>query len=171
MRDPQALRRAHGLHADYLPPMQEDPDFFDFCEMSPELSRDFRGLRLWLPIKLCGLDVFAAALDEKLDLVAHAAQVLAATSEIEIVAGPQLSLLAFRHVPAALRGDDAAIDAYNRRLLDAINRRARVYLTSTLLDGRFVLRICVLSFRTHRDRVDAGLEDIRAAIAELAQGA
>ncbi|HEY0139134.1 MAG TPA: aminotransferase class V-fold PLP-dependent enzyme [Nannocystis sp.] len=169
VRDPQALRRAHSLHADYLPPMQEDPQFFDFCEMSPELSRDFRGLRLWLPIKLCGLDVFAAALDEKLDLAAHAAQVLRVTPEIEIVAEPQLSLLAFRHVPAALRGDEAAIDVHNERLLSAINRRARVYLTPTQLDGRFVLRICVLSFRTHQDRVDAGLEDIRAAIAELAQ--
>lgn len=169
VREPQALRRAHGLHADYLPPMQEDPDFFDFCEMSPELSRDFRGLRLWLPIKLCGLDVFAAALDEKLDLAAHAAQVLRATPGIEIVAEPQLSLLAFRHVPVALRGDVAAIDAHNQRLLAAINRRARVYMTSTLLDGRFVLRICVLSFRTHRDRIDAGLADIEAAIAELAQ--
>ena len=167
VRDPAALRRAHGLHADYLPPMQEDPDFHDFCELSPELSRDFRGLRLWLPIKLCGLDAFAVALDEKLDLADHAAQVLRATPEIEIVAEPQLSLLAFRHVPARLAGDEAAIDAHNERLLTAINRRARVYLTSTQLDSRFVLRICVLSFRTHRDRVDLGLADIHAAIAEL----
>ncbi len=168
VRDPSSLRRAHGLHADYLPPMQEDPGFHDFCELSPELSRDFRGLRLWLPIKLCGLDAFAAALDEKLDLAAHAAQVLRATPELEIVAEPQLSLLAFRHVPARLTGDEPAIDAHNERLLVAINRRARVYLTPTLLDGRFVLRICVLSFRTHRDRVDLGLADIHAAIAELA---
>ena len=167
VRDPAALRRAHGLHADYLPPMQEDPDFHDFCELSPELSRDFRGLRLWLPIKLCGLDAFAAALDEKLDLAAHAAQVLRATPGIEIVAEPQLSLLAFRHVPPRLAGDEAAIDAHNERLLAAINCRARVYLTPTQLGGRFILRICVLSFRTHRDRVDLGLADIHAAIAEL----
>ncbi len=168
VRDPQALRRAHSHHAEYLPPMQDDPDFVDFCELSPELSRDFRGLRLWLPLKLCGVDAFAAALDEKLDLAAHAAEVLRATPELEIVAEPQLSLLAFRHVPARLNGDAAAIDAHNRRLLDAVNRRARVYLTSTVLDGRLVLRICVLSFRTHRDRIDAGLADIHAAIAELA---
>ena len=166
VRDPAALRRAHGLHADYLPPMQDDPDFVDFCELSPELSRDFRGLRLWLPLKLVGADAFAAALDEKLDLARHAAEVLRATPDIELLA-PQLSLLAFRHVPPRLAGDPAAIDAHNMRLLDAINRRARVYLTSTLLEGRFILRICVLSFRTHRDRVDAGLADIHAAIAEL----
>jgi aromatic-L-amino-acid decarboxylase len=168
VRDPAALRRAHAGAADYLPPMQEDPEFVDFCELSPELSRDFRGLRVWLPLKLCGADAFAAALDEKLDLAAHAAAALAATPEVELVAPPQLSLLAFRHVPRRLAGDAAAIDAHNRALLAAINRRQRVFLTSTIAGGRFVLRICVLSFRTHRDRVDAGLEDVRAAIAELA---
>ena len=167
VRDPAALRRAHSLHADYLPPMQEDPDFVDFCELSPELSRDFRGLRLWLPLKLVGVDGFAAALDEKLDLAQHAAEVLGGMAEVELLAPPQLSLLAFRHAPARLRGDEAALNEHNERLLAAINRRGRVYLTSTRLAGRFVLRICVLSFRTHRDRIDAGLADIAAAIAEL----
>lgn len=167
VRDPAALRRAHSLHADYLPPMQEDPDFVDFCELSPELSRDFRGLRLWLPLKLVGADAFAAALDEKLDLAQHAARVLRDMADVELLAAPQLSLLAFRHAPARLRGDEAALNAYNEALLAAVNRRGRVFLTSTRLAGRFVLRICVLSFRTHRDRVDAGLADIAAAIAEL----
>ena len=167
VRDPAALRRAHSVHADYLPPMQEDPDFVDFCELSPELSRDFRGLRLWLPLKLIGADAFAAALDEKLDLAQHAAEVLRGMAEVELLAAPQLSLLAFRHVPARLCGDAGAVDEHNERLLAAINRRGRVYLTSTRLAGRFVLRICVLSFRTHRERIDAGLADIAAAIVEL----
>ena len=167
VREPAALRRAHASRAEYLPPMQEDPDFVDFCELSPELSRDFRGLRLWLPLKLVGAGAFAVALDEKLDLAQHAHRRLGELPGVEIVAAPQLSLLAFRHVPDGLRGDAAALDRHNERLLAAINRRARVYLTATVLDGRFVLRICVLSFRTHRDRVDAGLADIAAAIAEL----
>ncbi len=167
VRDPAALRRAHSVHADYLPPMQEDPDFVDFCELSPELSRDFRGLRLWLPLKLIGVDAFAAALDEKLDLALHAAEVLRGMAEVELLAAPQLSLLAFRHVPGRLCGDEAAVNEHNERLLAAINRRGRVYLTSTRLAGRLVLRICVLSFRTHRERIDAGLADIAAAIAEV----
>ena len=168
VRDPDALRRAHSRRAEYLPPMQEDPDFVDFCELSPELSRDFRGLRLWLPLKLVGADAFAAALDEKLDLARHARAALEDLPGVEIVAAPQLSLLAFRHAPARLAGDAAALDLHNERLLAAINRRGRVFLTATRLDGRFVQRICVLSFRTHRDRVDAGLADVRAAIDELA---
>jgi len=42
VRDREALRRAHSLHADYLPQFQQEEELVDFCEISPELSRDFR---------------------------------------------------------------------------------------------------------------------------------
>ena len=48
-----------------------------------------------------------------------------------------------------------------------VNGRRRVYLTGTLLRGRFTVRICVLSFRTHRDRMEQALEDIALAAGEL----
>lgn len=168
VRDRATLRRAHSLRADYLPPVQEAGDLVDFAELSPELSRDFRGLRVWLPIKMHGIAPFRQALDEKLDLAAWAADRLRVLPGVEIVAEPRLSILAFRLLrPGA---DGAALDALNRRLLDRINARRRVFLSGTLLDGRYVLRICVVSFRTHRDRMEMALEDIRAAIAEVAGG-
>jgi aromatic-L-amino-acid decarboxylase len=73
--------------------------------------------------------------------------------------------VAFRWRPPGLPDDE--VDRLNRELLERINARRRVYLTATRLDGRFVIRICVLSFRTHHDRMEAALEDIRAALAEL----
>lgn len=166
VRDPGALRRAHSARADYLPPMQSDPDFVDYCELSPELSRDFRGLRVWLPLKLLGAEVFRRALDEKLDLAHGCADALRGLPGVELVAAPQLSLLAFRHVPAGLE-DGPMLDAHNERLLAAINRRGRVFLTPTIAGGGLVIRVCVLSFRTHRDRIAAAVEDIAAAIAEV----
>jgi aromatic-L-amino-acid decarboxylase len=165
-RSPAALRRAHGTHAEYLPPMQEDPEFVDFCELSPELSRDFRGLRVWLPLTLLGVGPFRRALDEKLDLAHACCEALRGLPGVELVAAPQLSLFAFRHVPAGAE-DGPMLDAHNQRLLAAINRRGRVYLTPTVARGRFVVRVCVLSFRTHRARVEAAVEDIRAALAEV----
>src|SRR5437899_1080631 len=51
VRDGGALRRAHGMHADYLPALPPESDLIDFSEVSPELSRPFRGLRVWLPLK------------------------------------------------------------------------------------------------------------------------
>jgi aromatic-L-amino-acid decarboxylase len=59
------------------------------------------------------------------------------------------------------------LDALNRRLLDRINARKRVMLTGTSLGTMFVLRICVVSFRTHLDHMQMCLEDIRAAVAEV----
>jgi aromatic-L-amino-acid decarboxylase len=64
--------------------------------------------------------------------------------------------------------DETALDRINRDLLERINARRRVFLTGTLLRGRFAIRICILSFRTHRDRIEEGMEDIRAAVREIA---
>jgi aromatic-L-amino-acid/L-tryptophan decarboxylase len=165
VRDAMTLRRAHSSHADYLPAMQSDEELVDFCEISPELSRDFRGLRVWLPLKMFGVEPFSQQLDEKLDLIAFATAELRKIEGIEIVAEPQLTITAFRLVVPGLA--DAEVDDLNRDLLDRINARQRVMLTPTILDGRFVIRICIVSHRTHRDRVQMAIDDIRAAVAEV----
>jgi len=153
VRDARTLRRAHSLHADYLPDMQQEDELVDFCEISPELSRDFRGLRVWLPLKLLGIEPFREQLDEKLDLIQYAVDELRKIDGIEIVAEPQLTITAFRY-----RDDDAA----TRDLLNRIIARKRVMLTPTTLpDGRFVIRVAIVSHRTHTDRVAMMLEDIR----------
>lgn len=162
VRDAHTLRRAHSMHADYLPDFQHEDELVDFCEISPELSRGFRGLRVWLPLKMFGIDVFRQQLDEKLDLARWAADELRRIDGIEIVAEPQLSIVAFRLVKQG-----ADLNALNRDLIACINARQHVMLTGTVLDGTFVIRICVVSFRTHLDRMQMGMNDIRAAVAEL----
>ncbi len=153
VRDARTLRRAHSTHADYMPDMQQEDELVDFCEISPELSRDFRGLRVWLPLKLLGVEPFREQLDEKLDLIQYAVDELRNIDGIEIVAEPQLTITAFRY-----RDDDAL----TRDLLRRITNRKRVMLTPTTLpDGRFVIRIAIVSHRTHKDRVDMMLDDIR----------
>ena len=160
VRDVETLRRAHSQRADYMPAMQEDPDQVDFCEISPELSRDFRGLRVWLPIAMHGIGPFRDNLDEKLDLIEWATAELHAMDGVEVVAEPQLTVVAFRFVQSGLGAEE--LDALNERRLDEINAGGRVLLTPTQLDGRFVIRICVVSFRTHADRVEECLAAIRA---------
>ncbi|MBZ0114804.1 MAG: aminotransferase class V-fold PLP-dependent enzyme [Thermoanaerobaculia bacterium] len=167
VRERETLRRAHGARADYMPPLQDHPDRIDFSEHSPELSRGSRGLRVWLPFKLLGVEPFRSALDEKLDLASWIEGELRRLPDLEIVAPAQLSILAFRASPRGL--DEEALDALNTRFLTAINSRQRVFLTSTRLNGRFALRICVLSFRTHRERMQMCLEDVRDALTEVTQ--
>jgi aromatic-L-amino-acid/L-tryptophan decarboxylase len=177
-RDVGALRRAHAVPASYLPPMQSDDDLVDFCEISPELSREARGLRAWLPLKMHGAAAFRAALDEKLDLARLAAERLRAMKGVTVVAEPALSLLAFRARPPGVSAEDGedgecaaatATDAWSRRLLAKVNEKQRVFLTGTVSGGRFLIRMCVLSFRTHRDRVEMGLADIEEGLRELTQ--
>ena len=163
VRDVQALRRTHAMQAAYMPAMQTDPDLVDFCELGPELSREARGVRMWLPIKLHGAAAFRAALDEKLDLARYARDAIGSLPGVEIVAEPELSLFAFRHRPDHLT-TEAELEAHNRALLGRINERQRVFLTGARVGERFFLRIAVLSFRTHRDRIDQCIEDVRSAL-------
>jgi aromatic-L-amino-acid/L-tryptophan decarboxylase len=162
VRDASTLRRAFSSHADYLPEMQREEELIDFCEISPELSRDFRGLRVWLPLKILGIEPFRQALDEKLDLIEFVTAELRKIDGIEIVAEPQLTIVAFRLVKPG-----ADLNALNRNLLDRINARKRVMLTPTIYKGDFLIRICIVSHRTHRDRIEMGLEDIREAVKEF----
>ncbi len=91
----------------------------------------------------------------------RAAEELRRIPGVEIVAEPQLSIVAFRLRRSGL--DEKALTALNRDLLARVNARARVHLTSTMLGDRFAIRICVLSFRTHADRMGKAIQDIRVA--------
>lgn len=165
VRDASTLRRAHSLHAEYLPEMQDDEALVDFCEISPELSRSYRGLRVWLPVKMFGIDVFRQQLDEKLDLTEWATAELKKIDGIEIVAEPQLSIVSFRFNPRGRSEEE--LNRVNREFIARINAAQNVMVTPTILEGRFVIRICVVSFRTHMDRMKLALEDIRSAVSDL----
>jgi aromatic-L-amino-acid decarboxylase len=164
VRAGDALRRAFGGTGTYMPEGGGDPEAVDASELSPELSRDFRALRVWLPLKMHGVAPFRQQLDEKLDLARWAADELGRVPGIEVVAGPQLSTLAFRLVRRGLAETELA--RLNRALLDRINARQRVLLSPTMLGDRFVIRICVVSFRTHADRVAEAVAIVRDAVAE-----
>lgn len=161
------LEAAHKVTAQYLPPFQDDPERVDFCALSPELSRDFRGLRIWLPFKLFGADLFARYLDEKLDLCEDAYSQVAAMANIEILAAPQLSTLAFRYRPRDTQLSTAELNELNKRFLIALNSSQQFLLSSTHLDGEFAIRICVLSFRTHQSHIDCCIEELKRVTAQF----
>lgn len=162
IRDGADLRRPFAQESAYLPQAAAGGPLEDFTDASPELSRDFRGLRVWLSLKTFGAAAFRAALAEKLALAARAFAAVAAIDGLELASGCDLSLFAFR-----VARDGAEGDALSRELLRRVNARQRVYLSGTLLGGRFVLRLCVLSFRTHAERVDEAIAQLREETAAL----
>jgi aromatic-L-amino-acid decarboxylase len=175
VRDGQKLRRAHQVGAEYLQDLEDGTSAVSWspAELGSELSRDFRGLRLWLPLMLHGAGAFRDALTEKLSLAERFVDgldaLVAAGAPLEIVARPQLSLLAFR----LTRRKGETLAEHNQRnlaFLAAINGRKRAHLSSTLLPTSeglaFTLRVCVLSFRTHERHIDRCLEDVASALSD-----
>ena len=165
VRDGAALRAAHQATADYLPAMPHPADFYDPSQHGPELSRGFPGLRVWLSVKLFGAAAFRAAVAEKRALALEAARRLAGLPGIVVDAPPDLSLFAF-HLswPGATQADE---DEATRALMEKTTGRGRVMVTGCTAHGRFLGRVCVLSFRTHQPQIDALVEDMAAAIQEI----
>jgi len=165
VRDGSALRAAHEATADYLPAMPHPEDFYDPSQHGPDLSRGFPGLRVWLTVKLYGAAAFRAAVSEKRALAVQAATRISALPGIVIDAPPELSLFAF-HVswPGATLVEE---DTATRALMVRASARGRVMITGAVARGRYVGRVCVLSFRTHQAEIDALLHDMTAALHEI----
>lgn len=168
VRDMANLRRTFSASAAYMPNPQQGSERLDFCELSPELSREWRGLRLWLPFKLHGVAAFRQALLEKHHLAIQAWQRLSQEPDVEIAAPPELSLFAFRQ-----RYKGASQEEENRRnkiLLERINAPRRIMITGTEVNGCYFLRICILHLRTHEAVLNEGLDIILRALAEARNG-
>jgi glutamate/tyrosine decarboxylase-like PLP-dependent enzyme len=152
VRDEATLRAPFASRGQYLQDLSDDEQLPDYADLGPELTRDFRGLRLWLPLHLHGVAAFRQALDEKLDLAAEAYETLSAEPLIDVAWRPDLTVVVF-----SLRdGDEAAHQEWLRR----INASGRIFLSSTRVDDRFVLRLCVLCHRTHADRIREAVDII-----------
>ena len=113
-----------------------------------------------MPLQLHGVGAFREALDEKLDLAEELDAAFRRDPNLELPWSTQLTVTPFR-----LRDGD---DATNEELLRRINASKRVFLSSTRLHGCFTLRVCIVSHRTHRDRILECIEIVREAAAALA---
>ncbi len=162
VKDRQKLYAAHRGKADYM------QDAFDAVEevssafLSPELTKHFRGLRMWLPLKVLGVAPFRAALSEKIQLARYFYEQIQRLDGFEVGPYPDLSVVTYRYVPP--RGN---ADAFNERLVKSIQQDGRIFISSTRFNNTFVLRMAVSCFRTHRDDIDLALEILRDKAKEI----
>ena len=157
VRDGAALFNAFHARGSYMQDMEGmgAEQALSACDFSPELTRPFRGLRLWLPLKLAGVGAFRAAVEEKLLLAEYFYERIREIDGFETGGPPDLSIVAFRYVPA-----DGDANDFNRRLFEAIRDDGRIFISTTTLDGKFTLRLAALAYHTHRRDVDVALEVI-----------
>ena len=161
VRDGRTLFDAFAARGEYMQDVAEDSER-SACDVSPELTRPFRALRFWLPLRVHGTDAFAAALEEKLLLARYFYDQVARIPGIDVGSPPDLSIVTFRY-----RTEVEASDAVNQALLERINADGRLLLSSTRIEGRYTLRLAILNYATHLRDVDLALSLIGDAVSEL----
>ena len=162
-REPEMARAAFAHQAEYTRIIEEEADeAFAFWDYGPELSRRFRALKVWMVLKGVGLHLLGEAIENNLACARYFESLVRASDDFEMVAPVELSIFCFRYLPAQLRSESPqAIDAFNERLMVALQRDGSSYLSNATLGGRFVLRGCVLNYRTTLRDMEILLDDLR----------
>jgi aromatic-L-amino-acid decarboxylase len=164
VRDGAALRAVHAATAGYLP--ESDEEFYDPHQYGPELSRGFPGLRVWLAVKMFGAARYRAAIAEKRGLAVWAAERVARIPGVVMDAEPQLSLFAF-HLESPTLASQAERNAATEALVERVTARGKVLLSGCTVDGRYLARVCVLSFRTRMAEMETCVQQLAEESARL----
>jgi glutamate/tyrosine decarboxylase-like PLP-dependent enzyme len=152
VREGAVLRRAFELRSDYLRDAEAAGAIVNFGDYGLQLSRTSRALKLWLSLQTFGLDAFRAAIDRTLDLAVHAAERIRSSPRLELAAPPSLGVVCFTR-------DDGAVDG----LVAALEASGLGLVSSTRVDGREALRLCILNHTSTEADVDAVLDFLEQA--------
>jgi aromatic-L-amino-acid decarboxylase len=157
--DRAALIRTLSVLPEYLRnKATESGAVIDYRDWHVPLGRRFRSLKLWFVIRHYGVEGLQALVRNHVALAQMFAERVRASAGFELAAPAPLNLVCFRHKA----GDDA-----NRRLLEHLNRSGKLYMTHTVLDGRYTLRLCVGQTRTESRHVSDAWDRINEAAAAL----
>jgi glutamate/tyrosine decarboxylase-like PLP-dependent enzyme len=172
LRDEQCSRAAFAFDSEYARVMQSEPiERFAFFDHGIDLSRRARALKVWMILKAHGTREISRVIASNIALRASLDRRISAEPELELL-GSGLSISCFRFVPvdrgAVNRGavdrgaetEPGDLDELNRRLLDRLLAEGRSYMSPTTLEGRFSLRVCIVSFRTRQSDMDLLLDDV-----------
>jgi glutamate/tyrosine decarboxylase-like PLP-dependent enzyme len=162
VKDRKHLFNAFSYEANYMQDAMEDEEEISPAEVSPELTKHFRGLRMWLPLKLHGIAPFKACLEEKHYLARYFHDSIIKIEGFEVYQEPELSVVMFRYNKPGLD-----LNKFNRELVHEIHQDGRVFLSSTTLNGKFWLRVAVLIFRTHKENIDLTLQILKEKIRKI----
>ena len=159
------LRAAFRLAPEYLRTLDRERPVHDYNELTPQLGRRFRALKLWMLLRWFGLDGIRRRLRAHLAMADAFASWVDADPDWECLAPVPFSTVCFRWVPAGRDLADDELDAANAAILDAVNRTGEVFLSHTRLAGRFTIRLAVGSIRTEPRHVERAWELLRQAAA------
>jgi glutamate/tyrosine decarboxylase-like PLP-dependent enzyme len=157
VRDPAVLRGAFSYHPAYYHFDEHGTNYVDY---GPQNSRGFRALKVWLALKQVGANGYRRMISDDMALSRAMAAAVERHPDLQLVT-QALSIATFRFVPPDLRPmiGEPRIEAYlnqlNEALLDAIQRGGEAFVSNAVVTGRYVLRACIVNFRTPQADVEA----------------
>lgn len=150
---PDLLRSAFSMQPEYL---KTDAATVDFMDYGVALGRRFRALKLWFVMRYFGLDRLAAILRENVKMADWLAEQISVHPRFQLVTPADMGLVCFR-----IREGDA----HTRELSRRINGSGRFFVSHTVLEGRFVIRVAIGNIRTRQQDI----EELWVAIKNIAE--
>ena len=162
VKNPELLKRAFSLVPEYLRTAQDgDAAVENYMDWGVQLGRRFRGLKLWFVLRAYGREGLAEVIREHCRLAGLLAAWIDGTEDWERLAPVPLSTVCFRHLPDRLDSEEASLAVHNSELLDRLNAEGRFFLSHTVLDGRYSLRVAIGNLGTRERHLDQLWADLR----------
>ena len=172
VREAVALRHAFQVAADYL---KEGNDAgtdapVDFKDYGPQLHRNFRALKVWMTFKAYGAEKLRAAIESNIQIMRYLANRIDESQDFVRLAPVPLSVVCFQYrtMDDFRHGDQRYLNDLNNRILDALEKDGRVFLSGTTIHGQRALRACSVNHRLRREDVDLLLDVTRQVGRSLA---
>jgi len=165
VREPGVLRDTFEIAADYL---REESDAtgdgpLDFKDYGPQLSRSFRALKVWMTFKAYGARKLRAAIDSNIEIMRYLADRIDKAQDFTRLAPVPLSVVCFQYrtPDTSVHRDQKYLNELNNRLLEALEKDGRVFLSGTKIHGKTALRACSVNHRLRREDANFLLDVIR----------
>jgi aromatic-L-amino-acid/L-tryptophan decarboxylase len=120
-----------------------------FAERGIELTRSFRALKVWMSLKAHGVATYARLIEQNVAQAGHLAELIAASPDLELLAPVAMNVVCFRCRPSGMA--EAELNALNKEVLLRVQESGVAVPSSTLLDGKFALRVAITNHRSRRE--------------------
>lgn len=151
IKDKEAVFHSHHYTADYMQDANSANVQINPSDVSPELTKHFRGLRMWLPLQIHGVEPFIASFEEKILLTTYFRNQL---SDLGFKLGPKPDLTISYFWYPSTKIDE---NMFNKTLVEFIHENGDVFFSTTKINQKFVIRMAILSIRTKKDTIDTAI--------------
>ena len=153
VREGPLLAKAFHIMPEYLQDTAVGGVEVNFADRGVQLTRSARALKLWMSLQYFGVEAFRRAIDRSLDLALFAEQRIRSSGELELLSPATLGIVCFRRRPDGIH-EEGTLERLNSELDRRLRESGEGMISSTRVDGRYALRLCVLNHRSGADDVE-----------------